>query len=99
MPNLIALQLDREGKKEEKIARGAGEGRIFEGGDYFKYFRQRWGGGRDYSREAVNRSTAIIRGNTVPCLGQHDPFYYPVWDKVQNARLLVLTSFRERDFL
>ena len=63
----------------------------------FKYFRQGWGG--DYSREAVNRITAIIRGNTVPCLGQHHPFYYPVWDKVQNARLLVLTSFRERDFL
>ena len=29
------------------------------GGDYFKYFRQRGG---DYSREAINRETAIIRG-------------------------------------
>ena len=27
------------------MARGAGEGRLFEGGDYFKYFRQRGGGG------------------------------------------------------
>ena len=29
------------------------------GGDYFKYFRQRGG---DYSREAINRGTAIITG-------------------------------------
>ena len=35
------------------MARGAGEGRLFEGGDYFKYFRQR-GGGRG------NRGAAII---------------------------------------
>ena len=40
------------------MARGAGEGRLFEGGDYFKYFRQR-GGGRG------NRGAAIICGNTV----------------------------------
>ena len=45
------------------MARGTGEGRLFEGGDYFKYFRQR--GGSDYSREAINRGTAIIPGNTV----------------------------------
>ena len=32
------------------MARGAKEGRLFEGADYFKYFRQRG---------------AIIRGNTV----------------------------------
>ena len=34
------------------------------GEDYFKYFRQRGGegGGGDYSREAINRGTAIIRG-------------------------------------
>ena len=38
------------------MARGAGEGQSFEGGEYFKYFRQ---------REAINRGTAIIRGNTV----------------------------------
>ena len=36
------------------MARGGG--RLFEGGDYFKYFGQ---------REAINRGTAIIRGNTV----------------------------------
>ena len=42
MLNLIALQFDRGGGlKEEKMVRGAGEGRLFEGGDYFKYFRQR----------------------------------------------------------
>ena len=35
--------------------------RFFEAGDYFKYFHQRGG---DYSREAINRGTAI-RGNTV----------------------------------
>ena len=38
------------------MARGAGEGRLFEGGDYFKYFRQ---------RGTIIRGTAIIRGNTV----------------------------------
>ena len=46
------------------MVRGAGEGRLFEGGDYFKYFRQRGGGGVN-SREAINRGTAIILGNTV----------------------------------
>ena len=36
---------------------GEGEvGRLFEGGDYFKYFGE---------RGAINRGTAIIRGNTV----------------------------------
>ena len=35
---------------------GAEEGRLFEGDDYFKYFRQ---------RGAIIRGTAIIRGNTV----------------------------------
>ena len=34
-----------------------GRGRLFEGGDYFKYFGQRAG--------AINRGTAIIRGNMV----------------------------------
>ena len=35
------------------MARGAGEGRLFEGGDCYKYFRQRGGGGGegDYSRD------------------------------------------------
>ena len=44
------------------MVRGAGEGRLFEGGDYFKYFRQMGGVN---SREAINRGTAIILGNTV----------------------------------
>ena len=35
---------------------GGGGGLLFEGGDYFKYFRQ---------SGAINRGTAIIRGNTV----------------------------------
>ena len=43
------------------MARRAGKGRLFEGGDCFKSFRQ----GGDYSREAINRGTAIIRGNMV----------------------------------
>ena len=38
------------------MARGAGEGRLFEGGDSVKFFPQ---------RRAINRGTAIIRGNTV----------------------------------
>ena len=53
------LQLDREGinKREE----GKRVGGLFEGGDNFKYFIQEG----DYSREAINRGTAIIRGITV----------------------------------
>ena len=53
----IAIQLDREGIK----GREDGERR---GGGYLKYFHQS-GGGEDNSREAINRGTAIIRGNTV----------------------------------
>ena len=45
------FNLTQKGWKEEKMAKGAGEGWLFEGGDY--------------SREAINRGTAIIRGNTV----------------------------------
>ena len=45
MLNLVALQLDnltgREKKEEKMMARGAGKGRLFEGGDYFTYFRKR----------------------------------------------------------
>ena len=40
------------------MARGAGEGRLFEGGDCFKYLRQRGGG---------EGGGGIIRGNTVSC--------------------------------
>ena len=44
------------------MTRGVGGGLLFEGDDYFKYFHQRGG---DYSREAINRGTAILQGNTV----------------------------------
>ena len=56
------------------MARGAEEGRLFEGADYlqlrpqgkevglFKVFPSKGG---NYSRETINRGTAIIRGNTV----------------------------------
>ena len=40
-----------------------GEGRLFKGGDYFKYFRQ---------REAINLGTAIIRNNTAMKLGHRN---------------------------
>ena len=48
----IALQLDREGMTEREDGESGGGG---------------WGGGVgvDYSREAINRGTAIIRGNAV----------------------------------
>ena len=36
---------------------------LFEGGNYFKHFRQRGGG--DYLREVIIRGMAIIEGNTV----------------------------------
>ena len=60
------------------MATGAGGRRLFEGGDYFKYFRHRGAiirGRRlfkifpskvgDYSREAINQGTAIVRGEFV----------------------------------
>lgn len=43
------------------MARGVGVG-LFEGGNYFQYFHLR---GADSQREAINRRTAIIPGNTV----------------------------------
>ena len=45
-------------EREDGQRRGVGGGRLFERGDYFKYFHQRGGG--DYSREAINRGAAII---------------------------------------
>lgn len=45
------------------MVKGAGEGRLFEGGDYFKYYFSSKGGVN--SREAINQGTAIILGNTV----------------------------------
>ena len=43
-------------KRTTKKARGVGGGRLFEGSDYFKYFRL---------KKAVNQGTTIIRGNTI----------------------------------
>ena len=56
MLDLIAPQLDREGIKGREYGEKGGEGAIIlslsaEGGDY--------------SREAINRGTAIFRGNMV----------------------------------
>ena len=43
-------------KRKRRRQEGWGGGvRLFKGGDYFKYFRL---------KEAINRDTAIIRGNT-----------------------------------
>ena len=44
------------------MTRGAGEGRLFEGGYCVKYFCQRGG---DYLREAISREMVIIRRNTL----------------------------------
>ena len=66
MLDQIPLQLDRQGIKErenDETGGGGLGGRLFEGDDYFKYFYQRRGS--DYSREVINRGTAVIRGNTV----------------------------------
>ena len=41
MLNLVALQIDRDGKKGREDGERGGEGRLFEGGDYFKHFRKR----------------------------------------------------------
>ena len=60
MLDYIALQLDREGiKGREDGERGVSRG----GGHYFKFFPSKGG---DYSREAITRGTAVIRGNAVP---------------------------------
>ena len=54
MLNRGALQLDREGiTGREDGERGRGEGRLFEGGDYFKYFHQ---------RGAIIRGRRLIEG-------------------------------------
>ena len=64
LPKMSIFNLRGRGEEKEKMA-GGGGGRLFEGGVYFKYFDRR---GDDYSREAINRGTVIIRGNTVPKL-------------------------------
>ena len=44
---------------------GGGGHYYFEGGNYFIYSCLRRGGGKDFSREAINQGTAIIQGNMV----------------------------------
>ena len=58
MLDQIPLQLDREGITEREMAKG----RIIRGIRSFQTFLSKGG---DYSREAINRGTAVIRGNTV----------------------------------
>ena len=55
MLDQILLELDREGIKEREDGE-RGRGRLFEGGDYFKYSHQmgEGGGGGNYSREVIN---------------------------------------------
>ena len=50
------------------MARGGG--RLFEGGDYFKYFGQ---------RGAINRGTAITRQNTVLSFDSEYYFFKLSW--------------------
>ena len=65
MLDQIPLKLDQEGIKERKAGKRGGEE-----GDYSReaiVFNISIKGG-DYSREVINRGTAIIQGNTVPFL-------------------------------
>ena len=39
--NLVVIQLDRDGEKGREDGERGGEGRLFERGDYFKFFRKR----------------------------------------------------------
>ena len=55
--------------KRKRKWRGGGGGRLFKEGNYFQYFGQRG----DYLREAINRGTAIIRGNTLYIYIERDP--------------------------
>ena len=61
----IPLQLDREGIKDKtRWRKGWGGGVIIRERWLFQIFPSKGRGG-DYSREATNRGTANIRGNTV----------------------------------
>ena len=60
----IPLQLDTEGMKEREDGERGGAGTIIRGRRLFQIFLSKEGGG-DYSREVINRGTAVIRGNTV----------------------------------
>ena len=57
-----SLQLGKERIKE----RGEGGGGIIRGRQLFYIFlSQEGGGGKDFSREAINQGTATIQGNMV----------------------------------
>ena len=67
MLDQIPLKLDREGIKEREDDKkgcggGGGGGGDFTGGAIILIFPSKGG---DYWREAINRGTAIIQGNTV----------------------------------
>ena len=74
------------------------EGRLFEGGDYFKYFRQRW---------AINQGTAIVRGEFVKThendfFGSQYVRKYNSWGWVRLALTVLLdvtTPFKFNTFL
>ena len=51
-------------KEREDGERGGGAGTIIRGRRLFQIFLSKEGGG-DYSREAINRGTAVIQGNKV----------------------------------
>ena len=73
MPDHIALKLDREGiKGREKSKRGErrkGGGAIIRERRLFQIFPSN---GSNYSREAIDQGTAIIRGNTVSKKATHN---------------------------
>ena len=72
MPDHIALKLDREGiKGREKSKRGerGGGGAIIRERRLFQIFPSNGG---NYSREAIDQGTAIIRGNTVSKKATHN---------------------------
>ena len=60
----IPLQLDTEGMKEREDGERGGAGTIIRGRRLCQIFLSKEGGG-DYSREAINRGTAVIQGNKV----------------------------------
>ena len=64
MLDQIPLQLDREGIKEREDGERGGAGTIIRGRRLFQIFLSKERGG-DYSREAINRGTAVIQRNKV----------------------------------
>ena len=70
MPDHIALKLDREGiKGREKSKRGERGGAIIRERRLFQIFPSNGG---NYSREAIDQGTAVIRGNTVSKKATHN---------------------------